>query len=120
MLLCVILVVLQGAIDRERDKPKYRCGCACVDPGPAAVGDACRRTECGVQFSTLDQVGSCPIPSPTPWPALVQVPRIARVRGLPVATVREIVTAATERSPFGEPHVNVLALNRALDAVPRR
>ncbi|XP_066327202.1 ABC transporter A family member 7-like isoform X2 [Miscanthus floridulus] len=76
VLLCVILVVLQGVIDRELDKPKYRCGgCACVDPGPAAVGDACRRTECGVQFSTLDQVGSCPIPSPTPWPALVQVPR---------------------------------------------
>jgi hypothetical protein len=75
VLLCVILVVLQGVIDRELDKPKYRCGCACVDPGPAAVGDACRRTECGVQHSTLDQVGSCPIPNPTPWPALVQVPR---------------------------------------------
>ncbi|OEL25178.1 ABC transporter A family member 7 [Dichanthelium oligosanthes] len=72
--LCVILVVLQGVIDRELDKPKYRCGCACVDPGPAAAGDACRRTECGVQHSTLDQVGSCPIPSPTPWPALVQLP----------------------------------------------
>uniref|UniRef100_K3YG46 ABC transporter domain-containing protein n=1 Tax=Setaria italica TaxID=4555 RepID=K3YG46_SETIT len=73
--LCVILVVLQGVIDRELDKPKYRCGCACVDPGPATVGAACRRTECGVQHSTLDQVGSCPIPSPTPWPALVQLPR---------------------------------------------
>ncbi|XP_062196627.1 ABC transporter A family member 7-like [Phragmites australis] len=70
--LCVILVVLQGVIDREFDKPKYRCGCACVDPGP---GGSCRRTECGVQYSTLDQVGSCPIPSPTKWPALVQVPR---------------------------------------------
>ncbi|CAD6265545.1 unnamed protein product [Miscanthus lutarioriparius] len=75
VLLCVILAVLQGVIDRELDKPKYQCGCACVDPGPAAVGDACRRTECGVQHSTLDQVGSCPIPNPTPWPALVQVPR---------------------------------------------
>ncbi|KAF8697363.1 hypothetical protein HU200_035956 [Digitaria exilis] len=75
VLLCVILVVLQGVINRELDKPKYRCGCSCVDPGPTAVGDACRRTECGVQYSTLDQVGSCPIPSPTPWPALVQLPR---------------------------------------------
>ena len=59
-------------------------------------------------------------PDLSPAAALVQVPRIARVRGLPVATVRGIVAAATERSPFGEPHVNVLALNRALDAVPRR
>nr|CAB3482864.1 unnamed protein product [Digitaria exilis] len=75
VLLCVILVVLQGVIDSELDKPKYRCGCACVDPGPTAVGAACRRTECGIQYSTLDQVGSCPIPSPTPWPALVQLPQ---------------------------------------------
>ena len=75
VLLCVILVLIQGVIDRELDKPKYRCGCACVDPGPAAAGGACRRTECGAQHSTLDQVGSCPIPSPTPWPALVQLPR---------------------------------------------
>jgi hypothetical protein len=70
-LLCVILVVLQGVINRELDKPKYRCGCACVDPGP---GGTCRRTECGVQHSTLDQAGSCPVLNPTRWPALVQVP----------------------------------------------
>jgi len=75
VLLCVILVLIQGVIDRELDKPKYRCGCACVDPGPAEAGDVCRRTECGAQHSTLDQIGSCPIPSPTPWPALVQLPR---------------------------------------------
>jgi len=58
-------------------------------------------------------------PDLSPAAALVQVPRIARVRGLPVATVRGIVAAATERSPFGEPHVNVLAINRALDATAR-
>ncbi|XP_062190893.1 ABC transporter A family member 7-like isoform X2 [Phragmites australis] len=75
VLLCVLLVVLQGVIDRELSKPKYRCGCSCVDPGPGAAEGACRRTECGVQHSTLDQVGSCPIPRPTKWPALVQVPR---------------------------------------------
>ncbi|XP_006659380.2 ABC transporter A family member 7-like [Oryza brachyantha] len=72
LFLCVILVVLQGVLNRELNKPKYQCGCACVD---AAPDGACRRTECGVEHSTLDQVGSCPIPSPTPWPALVQVPR---------------------------------------------
>uniref|UniRef100_A0A0D3GZY7 ABC transporter domain-containing protein n=1 Tax=Oryza barthii TaxID=65489 RepID=A0A0D3GZY7_9ORYZ len=70
--LCVILVVLQGVINHEINKPKYQCGCACVDAAPDGT---CRRTECGVEHSTLDQVGSCPIQSPTPWPALVQVPR---------------------------------------------
>ncbi|KAL6660902.1 hypothetical protein ACP70R_000286 [Stipagrostis hirtigluma subsp. patula] len=74
VLLCVLVVLMQGVIDRELDKPKYRCGCACVDPG-AGAGGACRRTECGVQHSTLDQVRSCPIPSPPAWPALVQLPR---------------------------------------------
>ncbi len=59
-------------------------------------------------------------PDLSPAAALAQVPRIARVRGLPEATVRGIVIVATERSPFGEAHVNVLGLNRALDATPRR
>jgi len=59
-------------------------------------------------------------PDLSPAAALAQVSRIARVRGLPEATVRGIVIAATERSPFGEAHVNVLGLNRALDATPRR
>ncbi|CAM0946658.1 unnamed protein product [Alopecurus aequalis] len=72
ILLCVLLVALQGAIDREIDKPKYRCGCACVD---TAADGSCRKTECGIQYSTLDQVASCPIPTPPRWPALVQVPQ---------------------------------------------
>ncbi|KAM0906093.1 hypothetical protein ACQ4PT_017043 [Festuca glaucescens] len=71
ILLCVLLVALQGAIDREIDKPKYRCGCACVD---TAADGSCRKTECGIQYSTLDQVASCPIPNPPRWPAVVQVP----------------------------------------------
>jgi hypothetical protein len=49
----------------------HRCGCAFVDPRP---GGTCCRTECGVQHSTLDHVGSCPVPNPTRWPALAQVP----------------------------------------------
>ncbi|MBI0475372.1 potassium-transporting ATPase subunit KdpC [Sphingomonas sp. MA1305] len=59
-------------------------------------------------------------PDLSPEAALAQAPRIARVRGLPVATVRGLVTRATEDSVFGDPHVNVLALNRALDAAARR
>jgi hypothetical protein len=30
---------------------------------------------CGIQYSTLDQAGSCPIPNPPEWPALLQLPR---------------------------------------------
>ena len=61
-------------------------------------------------------------PDLSPAAALAQAPRVARVRGLPVARVRALVAAQTETPLFGilgEPHVNVLALNRALDAAPR-
>lgn len=56
-------------------------------------------------------------PDLSPAAALVQAPRIARVRGVPFATVRTLVTEMTDASVLGEPHVNVLALNRALDAL---
>ena len=55
-------------------------------------------------------------PDLSPAAAMAQVPRIARVRGLSPNRVRAIVTERTEASPLGDPHVNVLALNRALDA----
>ncbi|KAM3262597.1 hypothetical protein ACQJBY_052994 [Aegilops geniculata] len=71
ILLCVLLVVMQGVINREIGKPEYRCGCACVD---AAADGSCRRTECGVQYSTQDQVATCPVPSPPRWPAVLQLP----------------------------------------------
>jgi potassium-transporting ATPase KdpC subunit len=50
--------------------------------------------------------------------ALYQVPRVARVRKLPVETVRSLVARYTTGRQFGilgEPRVNVLELNRALD-----
>ena len=58
-------------------------------------------------------------PDLSPAAAMAQVPRIARVRGLSPNRVRAIVTERTEASPLGDPHVNVLALNRALDAEAR-
>ncbi|MBJ6122043.1 potassium-transporting ATPase subunit KdpC [Sphingomonas mollis] len=56
-------------------------------------------------------------PDLSPAAALTQAPRIARVRGVPVDRVRTLVADATQASILGDAHVNVLALNRALDTL---
>jgi K+-transporting ATPase ATPase C chain len=57
-------------------------------------------------------------PDLSPAAALWQVPRIARARGLEVERVRALVESQIEGRTFGvlgEPRVNVLATNLALD-----
>ena len=60
-------------------------------------------------------------PDITPAAAEVQVARVAEARHLPPAEVERLVAAATKGRTLGilgEPHVNVLKLNLALDALP--
>jgi K+-transporting ATPase ATPase C chain len=59
-------------------------------------------------------------PDISPEGALFQVPRVAKARQMPEDDVRQLVIANTQSrlaGLFGEPRVNVLALNLALDHV---
>jgi potassium-transporting ATPase KdpC subunit len=75
-------------------------------------------TASGVPVDAVTTSGSGLDPDISPAYAQLQARRIAAVRHVPLARVRQLITSNTDGRSFsflGEPGVNVLALNLALD-----
>lgn len=106
-------------------------GATNLGPSSAALVDQVSRRVAALKAANPDAVGPVPVdlvtssasgldPHISPAAALWQAPRVAAARGLSLAQVQALISGATQGRTLGflgEPAVNVLKLNLALDAV---
>jgi K+-transporting ATPase ATPase C chain len=102
-------------IDRIKGKPD-------PDPAKAIEGEIPRLEKAGIKptAALVYPSGSSLDPHITPEAARAQIERVAQVRGLPTNQVEILIIKNTDErflGIFGEPGVNVLKLNLALDAI---
>ena len=72
-----------------------------------------------IPADAVTQSGSGLDPDISPQNAALQAPRIAKARGLQLSDVQDLIGRSTEQPALGfigQPRVNVLSVNRALDA----
>jgi K+-transporting ATPase ATPase C chain len=103
-----------------------------LGPINPALADAVRQRIAALQAADPGNTAPIPVdlvtasgsgldPEISPAAAQYQLARVARARGLPLAEVQALVARCTrgrQLGVLGEPRVNVLELNLALDALP--
>ena len=103
-------------------------------PTNPALVEAVKARVQALQRADPGQTGAVPVdlvtasasgldPHISPAAAYYQVARVARMRGLPVDAVRQLVdthVAEPQLGLLGEPRVNVLKVNLALDEISRK
>lgn len=103
--------------NQARSNPELRKR---INDAIAAVAERESIAPADVPSESVTQSGGGMDPHLSPRAVQIQVARVARMRGLAPSVVAGVVQAHTEMPPFGvlgEPRVNVLRLNLALDAL---